>query len=371
MKIQADVPGGRGRAAGGRADGLAGWWSRVPRLLLLLVGACLLAGCTSGAQKRITAFSEATGAATSAVSDAFGAERTMIVDKTPMARLVITKGKQQGQEFKITQVETYIGRSADNDIRLHDWFVSKKHAMILRQGQNFFIKDLKSWRGTMVNGKFTRESPLKDSDTLQLGSTILTFHISSEEELLKITGRVPKEIEVDEVDEVDEYATPEEVLKEPVGVAEAEKPAESMDDIEEKIRHEEEEVAQMQAAWESIEEEIQAPVEHEEAGEEIPVQEETPAPEEAELEEAAEEAVEEPAQVEAEEPVQVEAEELVEAETEGEPFMEQMILDEAKKSGDYNEVDLWEKALKNPSKIIRKNAAMFLKKLTGKDYDYD
>jgi hypothetical protein len=36
-----------------------------------------------------------------------------------------------------------------------------------------------------------------------------------------------------------------------------------------------------------------------------------------------------------------------------------------------NEVKLWLKALENPSRIIRKNAAQFLKKLTGKDYDYE
>src|SRR5690606_17204711 len=73
------------------------------------------------------------------ISDAFGAERTMIVEKVANASLVIAKGKQQGEQFNVTKYETFIGRASDNDIRLHDWFVSKKHAVIVRQGQKFFI----------------------------------------------------------------------------------------------------------------------------------------------------------------------------------------------------------------------------------------
>jgi pSer/pThr/pTyr-binding forkhead associated (FHA) protein len=89
--------------------------------------------------------------------------------------LVITKGKQKGQEFSIKKEETSLGRTPDNDIQLSSFFISQKHAMILRQGQNFIIRDLKSWRGTMVNGKFILETVLHGGDTIQLGNIILTF----------------------------------------------------------------------------------------------------------------------------------------------------------------------------------------------------
>jgi len=321
------------------------------------------------------------------ISDAFGAERTMIVDKTPVARLVITKGKQQGQEFKITKTETYIGRSSDNDIRLHDWFVSKKHAMILRQGQNFFIKDLKSWRGTMVNGKFTRESSVNDGDTLQFGSTIMTFHITPEEEVLKITGRVPKElVEAEEQYEAEEFEEKEEEILEQEEVVADE------GEFEEKVKAEEEEVAAMQAAWEPlehdeekhpaekiagdimIEEEIapelleqeleeqeKEPQEAEVIVEELVVEEEEeePEPEEEEVEPEPEEEKIEPEPVEA-----------AQEETPATPSLEET-LEQAPEGIDPKEVEMWLKALNNPSRIIRKNAARFLKKLTGKDYDYE
>jgi len=316
------------------------------------------------------------------ISDAFGAERTMIVDKTPVARLVITKGKQQGQEFKITKTETYIGRSSDNDIRLHDWFVSKKHAMILRQGQNFFIKDLKSWRGTMVNGKFTREAPLHEGDAIQFGSTTMSFHIASEEEVPRITGRVPQELieheeEPEEVlEEKEAFVEEEEEFKEePVEEEAGEQEKEEEEELKKMAMAEEEEVASMQSAWEPLEEEIPGP-EAAHATPEVKIQEELfdreiPIEKSAEPEAqftgvGKEEAEAEPLQSWPEEPEPEEPEEA-------QPKVEapKMAAEEMPQGIDPKEVELWLKALSNPSKIIRKNAAQFLKKLTGKDYDYE
>ncbi len=132
------------------------------------------------------------------ISDAFGADRTMIVDKTPTACVIVSKGRQKDQEFKITKYETTIGRSAENDIRLHDWFVSKKHAVIIRQGQKFFIKDLGSWRGLKIGDKQIKETELNDGDEIEFGTTSLLFRFSEEGEI-PISGRVPKELGVDEV----------------------------------------------------------------------------------------------------------------------------------------------------------------------------
>lgn len=132
------------------------------------------------------------------IGEAFGAERTMLVDRTQVGQLIVSKGKQKDQEFKIAKYETYIGRASDNDVRLHDWFVSKKHAVIIRQGTNFFIKDLGSWRGTMVNGKNVRDCELKDGDEIQLGTTALNFKLEGEGAVPQITGRVPQEIGYDD-----------------------------------------------------------------------------------------------------------------------------------------------------------------------------
>lgn len=135
------------------------------------------------------------------ISDAFGAERTMIVEKVANASLTIAKGKQQGEQFNITKYETFVGRASDNDIRLHDWFVSKKHAVIVRQGHKFFIRDLGSWRGTMVNGKQIKDTELKDGDMLAFGTTQLEFKMQSDEVAL-LEGRKPVEMLGEDVPEV-------------------------------------------------------------------------------------------------------------------------------------------------------------------------
>lgn len=323
------------------------------------------------------------------ISDAFGAERTMIVDKTPTARLLITKGKQADQEFKIGKNETYIGRSSDNDIRIHDWFVSKKHAMILKEGSNYFLKDLKSWRGTMVNGKFTRETQIKDGDSLQFGSTVMEFHVSAEDEMLQIGGRVPKELE----EESEEYVSPEEfseikssageIFEEEEDTGEEpseeqadiktpdvseneeesveEKPEEqdiAEEDFEEQMKREEEEVAKMQAAWESLDEE-------EQVKEEPDFQE----PSGEEMEEAGAEAL--ASEEDVTEKTPEESEEVEEISTEKPEGEEIEVPEDLPEGVDPKIVKVWLKALNNPSPVIRKNAAKFLKKLTGKEYKYE
>ena len=129
------------------------------------------------------------------ILDAFGADKTMLVEKASTAKLVILKGKHKEKDFPISKYETTIGRTADNDICLHDWFVSKKHAAIIRQGSNFFIKDLGSWKGTFVNEKQIRDTALNHNDTIQIGTIKFRFLTEEAEE---IKGRVPLELPVDE-----------------------------------------------------------------------------------------------------------------------------------------------------------------------------
>ncbi|MFH0794810.1 MAG: FHA domain-containing protein, partial [bacterium] len=159
------------------------------------------------------------------ISEAFGADRTMLVDRIPTAVLVVTKGKQKDQTFELTKYENSIGRAPDNDCALTDWFVSKRHAMIVREGQNFFIKDLGSWRRTMLNGKYITESQVKDGDLLQFGTTQIRFSIRKEAEMAPAMGRQPKELAMD--DSFGPYAAPPESAPEaaaaaaPVGVSQA------------------------------------------------------------------------------------------------------------------------------------------------------
>jgi pSer/pThr/pTyr-binding forkhead associated (FHA) protein len=128
------------------------------------------------------------------ISDAFGAERTMIVDQVPIAYLVVTQGKQKDLEFRIDKSEVTIGRGGESDLSLSDWFIAKKHAVICRKGNSFLLRDAGSWRGTKVNEIQVTETILQDGDEIQVGGTALRFSLAPTGETSRATGRVPLEL---------------------------------------------------------------------------------------------------------------------------------------------------------------------------------
>jgi pSer/pThr/pTyr-binding forkhead associated (FHA) protein len=84
-----------------------------------------------------------------------------------------------GATFKVVST-TEIGRGTDNNIRIPDKPVSRKHAVINYSGGKFYIRDLKSTYGTRVDGEEVTPSGviLEDGSQIQLGTdTMLEFNI--------------------------------------------------------------------------------------------------------------------------------------------------------------------------------------------------
>ncbi len=83
-----------------------------------------------------------------------------------------------------------IGRMKGNTIALDDASVSVSHAKITRKGAEFFLKDLNSTNGTMLNGQSINEARLKDGDQVKFGEVIAIYR--SEPEFISTTvGAVP------------------------------------------------------------------------------------------------------------------------------------------------------------------------------------
>ncbi|MFC1654724.1 adenylate/guanylate cyclase domain-containing protein, partial [Myxococcota bacterium] len=68
------------------------------------------------------------------------------------------------------------GRRSQNDVVIKDERVSKIHASIHREGQDWYIRDWCSANGTLVNGERVAEKKLQDGDVVRLGSTEVVFH---------------------------------------------------------------------------------------------------------------------------------------------------------------------------------------------------
>jgi pSer/pThr/pTyr-binding forkhead associated (FHA) protein len=81
------------------------------------------------------------------------------------------QGVHAGKRIPITKLPYTIGRRPNNDFRIEDRRASGNHARVVRRGEVFFVEDLQSRNGTMVNGKAVRESPLVPGCRLQIGDS--------------------------------------------------------------------------------------------------------------------------------------------------------------------------------------------------------
>ena len=89
----------------------------------------------------------------------------------PPAMHLIVDGKQ----IALPEGTTRIGRSPTADICLEDASVSRRHAMLLREGDTVRLLDDRSLNGVFVNGERVTAKVLEDGDVLTLGRNELTF----------------------------------------------------------------------------------------------------------------------------------------------------------------------------------------------------
>jgi pSer/pThr/pTyr-binding forkhead associated (FHA) protein len=92
----------------------------------------------------------------------------------PRELAVISPEEAEGQAFPLAE-EISIGRAPGCAVALPtDTFVSQVHARVFRRGDEYWVEDLGSTNGTLVNGrKLTGPAPLRKGDRLQVGRTVL------------------------------------------------------------------------------------------------------------------------------------------------------------------------------------------------------
>ena len=80
-----------------------------------------------------------------------------------------------GREHAIDSERVVLGRARDCELRVPDLNVSRRHAEIRREDGVYWIVDLGSMNGTIVNGKRVEKTKLDDGDRITLGSTEIAF----------------------------------------------------------------------------------------------------------------------------------------------------------------------------------------------------
>jgi hypothetical protein len=80
-----------------------------------------------------------------------------------------------GRQHEVTEPLVVLGRSREAGVRISDVNISRKHAEIRQEGSTFWVVDLGSTNGTLVNGKRVDRQRLRDGDRITLGSTEIVF----------------------------------------------------------------------------------------------------------------------------------------------------------------------------------------------------
>jgi Protein of unknown function (DUF3662)/FHA domain len=91
------------------------------------------------------------------------------------ASLVLIQGGQPIRTWPLATAELTIGRAEQSDIPLADPGVSRSHARVVREGDDFIVEDLRSTNGTEVNGQPIRRRRLANGDMLKLANSTLQF----------------------------------------------------------------------------------------------------------------------------------------------------------------------------------------------------
>ena len=101
-----------------------------------------------------------------------------------MARASVTfqvlEGIDRGRVYRELPIPVTIGREEGNTLRLNDERVSRFHAKVQVDGEDYILTDLESTNGTRVNGTAVQIRRLRIGDRVGVGRSLLLFGSNEE-----------------------------------------------------------------------------------------------------------------------------------------------------------------------------------------------
>jgi pSer/pThr/pTyr-binding forkhead associated (FHA) protein len=97
--------------------------------------------------------------------------------------LVALSGPQRGARWELTEALATIGRDPECEVHLPDASVSRRHAQIVRQATGYYLSDLASRNGTLLNGQPVIEpTRLRSADVVRVGELELRCESATSEQ---------------------------------------------------------------------------------------------------------------------------------------------------------------------------------------------
>lgn len=84
------------------------------------------------------------------------------------------------KKIETEKSEITIGRSPDTDIQIDNLAVSKRHARLIRQKDQYALEDLNSTNGTFLNDEKITKAILKHNDVVTIGKHNLIINYQEE-----------------------------------------------------------------------------------------------------------------------------------------------------------------------------------------------
>lgn len=96
-----------------------------------------------------------------------------------MFRIVIQNSRGDTKIEPFNKSTISIGKSEENDIILPQQGISRKHALIIFEGNKFYVQDLDSTNGTFLNGiRITGKHPLNIGEQFRVGTFLISVQSS-------------------------------------------------------------------------------------------------------------------------------------------------------------------------------------------------
>jgi hypothetical protein len=100
---------------------------------------------------------------------------TQLIEMSLSADAELVVVGQNKRSYPLSKDVLTVGRLDTSDVSLADPGVSRQHAEVRREGDEWVVVDLGSTNGTVVNGKTVKRHRLSDGDRIAFGDTVIEF----------------------------------------------------------------------------------------------------------------------------------------------------------------------------------------------------